>query len=88
MQSFSPIYKKAIKGYYLDFDTFTSFDNTEKKYYIPSKKEWGMDPSENNSWTDFDGIKEQITTSIKEKQAPLCWQKYKNSYLTFFIIWW
>ena len=86
--SFSPIYKKAIKGYYLDFDTFTSFDNTEKKYYIPSKKEWGMDPSENNSWTDFDGIKEQITTSIKEKQAPLCWQKYKNSYLTFFIIWW
>ena len=47
-----------------------------------------MDPSENNSWTDFNGIKEQITTSIKEKQSALCWQKYKNSYLTFFIIWW
>ena len=86
--SFSPIYKKAIKGYYLNFDTFKNFDNTEKKYYIPSKKEWGMDPSENNSWTNFDSVKKQITTSVKEKQSPLCWQKYKNSYLTFFIIWW
>lgn len=47
-----------------------------------------MDPSENNSWTNFDSVKEQITTSVKEKQAPLCWQKYENSYLTFFIIWW
>jgi hypothetical protein len=86
--SFSPFYKKAVRGYYLNFDTFKSFDNTEKKYYIPSKKEWGMDPSENNSWTNFDSVKEQITTSVKEKQAPLCWQKYENSYLTFFIIWW
>lgn len=47
-----------------------------------------MDPSENNSWTNFDSVKKQITISVKEKQSPLCWQKYENSYLTFFIIWW
>ena len=86
--NFSPIYKKAIRGYYLNFDKFTSFDNSAKNYYIPSKKEWGMDPSENNSWTDFKGIEKYIKTSITEKQAPLCWQKYKDSYLAFFIVWW
>jgi hypothetical protein len=86
--NFSPIYIKAISVYYLNFDKFTSFDNSAKNYYIPSKKEWGMDPSENNSWTDFKGIEKYIKTSITEKQAPLCWQKYKDSYLAFFIVWW
>ena len=86
--SFSPIYKKAIKGYYLNIETFISLDNSEKTYYIPSKKEWGMDPFENEIWTDFNGVEKYISTSIKEKQAPLCWQKYKDSYLVFFIVWW
>jgi hypothetical protein len=86
--SFSPIYEKAIKGYYLNMETFISLDNPAKTYYIPSKKEWGMAPSENEIWTDFNGIEKQVNTSIKEKQAPLCWQKYKDSYLAFFIVWW
>jgi len=86
--NFSPIYKKAIRGYYLNFDVFTSLDNSAKKYYIPSKKEWGMDPFENNIWTDFKGIEKYIIISITEKQAPLCWQKYKDTYVEFFIVWW
>jgi hypothetical protein len=85
---FSPIYKKAIKGYYLNMETFISFDHSVRSYYIPLKKEWGMDPSENEIWTDFNGIEKNINTSIKEKQATLCWQKYKDSYLAFFIVWW
>jgi len=87
-ESFSPIYEKAIKGYYLDLETFTNIDNSAKAYYLPSKKEWGMDPSENEIWSDFNGVEGFINTSIKEKQAPLCWQKYNNSYLAFFIVWW
>ena len=86
--SFSPIYEKAIKGYYLDFDTFTSLDNSAKNYYIPSKKEWGMEPSENEIWTNFKGVEKYIHTRINETQASLCWQKYKDSYSTFFIVWW
>ena len=86
--SFSPIYEKAIKGYYLNYETFISFDNSAKTYHIPSKKDWGMDPSENEIWTDFNGVEKYINTSIKEKQAPLCWQKHKDSYLAFFIVWW
>ena len=87
-EKFDPVYEKAIKGYYFNFETFISLDTSEKSYYIPSKKEWGMDPSENEIWTDFKGIERYISTSMKEKQAPLCWQKYNDSYIAFFIVWW
>ncbi|MFT5266325.1 MAG: hypothetical protein ACI8YQ_005089 [Polaribacter sp.] len=86
--NFNPIYEKAIKGYYLNMETFISFDHSKKSYYIPPKKEWGMEPSENENWTDFNGVEKDIKTSIKEEQAPLCWQKYKDTYLVFFIVWW
>lgn len=86
--SFSPMYEKAIKGFYLNFETFSSLDNSTKTYYLPSKKEWGMDPSENETWTDFNAVEKYINVSIKEKKAPLCWQKYKDSYVAFFIVWW
>lgn len=85
---FSPTYQKAIKGYYLDKKTFISLDNPAKSYYFPPKKEWGMCPSENEIWTDFNSIEEQLCTSIEEEQAPLCWQKMEDSYLAFFIVWW
>jgi hypothetical protein len=86
--SLSPIYEKAIKGYYLNFETFLSFNHSEKSYCIPPKKEWGMDPAENEVWTDFEGVKKYLNTSIEEQQAPLCWQKYGAAYLAFFIVWW
>jgi hypothetical protein len=84
----SPVYEKAIKGYYLDLETFLSLDNPETSYYLPSKKEWGMDPFENEIWKPHKEIEDQIATSIKEKQAPLCWQKHKGTYISFFIVWW
>ncbi|MFT5713690.1 MAG: hypothetical protein ACI9WT_000228 [Flavobacterium sp.] len=84
----SPAYEKAIKGYYLNFQTFINHDNSEKSYYLPSKKEWGMDAAENEVWTHYQGVENQIHTSMKEKQASLCWQKYKGTYLSFFIVWW
>jgi hypothetical protein len=84
----APVYDNAIKGYYLNLATFISLHHSEKTYYLPSKKEWGMDASENEIWTDYEGVAIQINTSINEKQALLCWQKYKGTYLAFFIVWW
>ena len=78
--NFSPVYQKAIKGYYLNFETFSNLDSPEKTYYIPTKKEWGIEPSENEIWADFIVVEEQIKTSIKEKKALLCWEKHKDSY--------
>ncbi len=87
-ESFSPNYEKAIKGYYLDFETFKTLDHSANAYYIPSKKEWGINPSENEIWTDFMGVENYIRISMEEKQAPLCWQKHNDSYIAFFIVWW
>ena len=84
----NPIYENAIKGYYLNFETFTILDNSAKTYYLPSKKEWGLDPSENESWLEFKSIDEDLVICLNEKQAPLCWQKQGDSYLAFFIVWW
>lgn len=86
--NFSPVYKKAIKGYYLNFKTFTNLHNSSKTYHLPPKKQWGMEPSENETWTDFTGVERSIDMSMEQKQAPLCWQKHKDSYLAFFIVWW
>lgn len=86
--NFNPVYQKAIKGYYLNFEKFSNLDNSAKTYYIPTKKEWGMEPSQNEIWTDFITLEKQIKTNIEEKQAILCWEKCKDSYSCYFIVWW
>jgi hypothetical protein len=83
-----PAYQKAIKGYYLNVETFLSLDHSEKTYYLPPKKEWGIDPSENENWKNLSQVDHHIHKSIAEKQALLCWQKHKDSYSAFFIVWW
>ncbi|NQY66112.1 MAG: DUF1853 family protein [Flavobacteriales bacterium] len=85
--SIDPIYDKYIKGYYINFEAFIDSDDSSKNYHIPSKKEWGIEPSENETWTDFNGVEEHIRVSIGEKQALLCWQKQEASYSAFFIVW-
>jgi len=86
--SFSPIYAEHIKGYYLRYAEFLRLDDAAKSYYLPSKLEWGMDASENEDWSDNEGIGKQIALCISEKQAPLCWQKCRDTYEAFFIVWW
>lgn len=81
-------YQQAIKGYYLNLETFTNFDHSEKTYYLPPKTAWGISPSENKNWHKFQLVKTEINESLAEKQAVLCWQKHHDSYLSFFIVWW
>lgn len=87
-QSLSPNFKQAIKGYYYDFETFMNQDNSKKIYYIPTKKQWGIHPSENKVWTDFSSVNNQITNNLNENRSVLCWQKEDSIYSEFFIVWW
>ena len=87
-KEFDPNFKKGIKGYYLTFKKFKSLDKTEKLYRIPPKKEWGIEPSENKDWYNSEVIEKEVETSIAEKRSILCWEKQKNTYSQFFIIWW
>ena len=85
---FSPAFQNAIKGYYINFETFIKYHTEEKTYYLPPKKEWGIDPEFNKIWSDFESIKKTVEINMLEKQSPLCWQKYNDSYSAFFIVWW
>lgn len=83
-----PAYEKAIVGHHLDFNTFQKLNKPTKEYYIPSKKEWGIDPAENSFWQNFEQVQQHIQQCLFEKQAPLCWQKDGDKYSVFFIVWW
>lgn len=85
---FTPVFQKAIKGYYVNAEKFTDFDHSEKKYCLPSKKKWGIDPSHNEDWMSFKEIEQEMNSSISEKQSRLCWEKHNNSYSQLFIVWW
>ncbi len=85
---FDSVFRKAIKGYYLNYDTFVKLDHFEKTYFVPSKKEWGIDPSNHKIWKDVKAINQEVYDWIDNKQAPLCWLKHGNKYETFFITWW
>ena len=85
---FANSYQAAIKGYYLDNATLLRLDNSGKQYYVPDKKEWGMDPSEHRRWSPLEDISAQINTSLEEQRAVLCWQKEGAEYLEYFVVWW
>lgn len=86
--NFPPILQKAVKGYYINFETFLNFDHSEKTYHLPNKKEWGITPSENEVWSDLETAKKEIQLQLQVKHAPLCWQKHNDSYECFFVVWW
>lgn len=86
--SLHPAFQKVVKGHYLSFEAFSSLDHSAKSYHIPAKKEWGMPPAENETWTDFKGVEKAILKSIRERQAPLCWQRHGDTHSVFFIVWW
>lgn len=81
-------YLKGIKGYYLNLAAFIKQHNGTKTYYLPPKKEWGIDPSYNDTWHDFNSIEKNISKNMQDQQAPLCWQNSNGSYSQFFIVWW
>ena len=85
---FSPAYANAIKGYYLNIEKFKNFDHSENSYYLPPKLQWGMDPSEHQTWSIYNAIEQKVTDCIAQKQAPLCWMKNRDTFESFFITWW
>lgn len=85
---FPAAYQKAIKGYYLSVEDFIRLDHSQKMYYLPRKTEWGIDPAEHENWEGFDQLHPHINKSMAQQQALLCWQKYGESYSSFFIVWW
>lgn len=86
--SIDPAYQKAVKGYYVNLDQFKKLDEKEKVYYIPSKKEWGIDPSGAREWQRFDQTKDDVIQRLIEQQSVLCWEDRDGVFSSYFIVWW
>jgi hypothetical protein len=87
-EKISSVYQKGIKGYYLNLENFIAQHKPNKIYYLPAKKDWGIDPANNSNWYDFNFIEKDLMANINEKQAPLCWQNDNGTTSEFFVIWW
>ena len=83
-----PGFQKAVKGYYLSYSDFQSLNHSASTYYLPPKKEWGLDPSENQNWMSYEEIRKNLNESVKEHRSRMIWQKKGDVYDTFFIVWW
>lgn len=84
----NPDYEKGVKGYYLGYKMFLSLHKPDKLYHIPDKKNWGIEPSDNQKWCFLEEINNEINSCIEQKRSLLIWQKQKNKYSSFFITWW
>ncbi len=87
-EELNPAFHKAILGHYVNFKTFTEIDTDEKRYYIPPKKDWGIDPALNKKWQSSETVSISIKKSLSEKRSVLCWQKEGTKYQQFFVVWW
>lgn len=83
-----PEYQKAIKGFYIKYDLFKNIASKNNYFYMPAKKDWGINPASTKEWYSYQEIEMQLTTAIEEKQAVLCWQKNNDTYSEYFIVWW
>ncbi len=81
-------YKKAVVGYYINYNAFLAQNHKGKTYIVVPKKYWGLNPKLGETWQEFTAIKQIVETSILERQSVLCWQKQNNNYTAFFITFW
>jgi hypothetical protein len=59
LKQVNPVYEKAIKGYYLNLETFISLHHSENLLFTFKKN--GNGCLENEIWTDYKGVENQIT---------------------------
>ncbi|MGB0850613.1 MAG: hypothetical protein ACPGTP_05170, partial [Bacteroidia bacterium] len=81
-------YQKAIKGHYMDFESFKLKNHQNKQYCTPERKKWGMYPEENADWGSFEEVVNYITLSVSERQSVLLWSREGDSFSEFFVTWW
>ena len=79
-------YQIAVKGFYVNYGIFKSIENRNNLYYIPAKKDWGVNPAINKKWQAFQEIEMKLNESMEENKVVLCWQKNKGNYSEFFIV--
>lgn len=77
----------CIVGFYINQTELQQFK--ECKFFIPSKKDWLLNPHTNVNWLTFDAFKMITKDYLEQKFSALCWVKTKSGVLKkVFFVWW
>jgi len=77
----------CITGIYITKDELNNFKDC--KFYIPTKKDWLLNPHTNIDWINYDSFKLIAEEYLEQQFSPLCWIKLKNGELQkLFLVWW
>ncbi|WP_405567643.1 DUF1853 family protein [Polaribacter sp. Asnod6-C07] len=77
----------CIGGFYINQKELKAFNDC--KFFIPSKKDWLVNPHQNVKWLNFTDFKEESAEYLVRNFSPLCWIKKENGEIfKFFLVWW
>ena len=86
---YKDISNEAIIGYWYPKVDFLNKFKKDFLFHLPTKTNWGLNPSTNSNWFNFDSIVNQIEESHARAFSPLCWVKSdKGEFSQCFIVWW
>lgn len=85
----SPLNKNCIVGYWLRLKNFTTDAFGNYQFYIPTKKEWALNPEVNIEWISYTDALLAIKLQIAKQKSPLVWMKKNDmQFEKFFVVWW
>lgn len=85
--NFETINEDCIVGFFVTKKELMNFKTS--KFYVPSKKDWLLQPYEKVSWVSYSQILSITNEDLKKNFAPLLWIKSpKGTIDKCFLIWW
>ncbi|HDZ05936.1 hypothetical protein LCGC14_0122200 [marine sediment metagenome] len=85
----SPLNKNCIVGYWLRLKNFTTDAFRNYQFYIPTKKEWALNPEVNIEWISYTDALLDIELQLAKQKSPLVWMKKNDMpFEKFFVVWW
>ena len=86
--SIAPLNTNCIIGYWLRLVAFHTADFTPHTFYIPTKSEWVLQPTDTVAWRSHEEITIAINERLENNSAPMVWMKKNNTFEKFFVVWW
>ncbi|MFD2434198.1 DUF1853 family protein [Mesonia maritima] len=88
-QTFLHINNDCIVGFWIHSNEFTKAEYGSFQFYSPKKKNWPIEPEQNQTWKNFDEINSEIEYLFQHKKAALLWMKKDTqTFERFFVVWW
>lgn len=81
-------YNNCVEGSWLSMQN-NHLLSEEDDYFIPEKKDWIINPKENQKWYSKEILLTKVIKYHQREFSPLVWiKKRENNFSKLFIVWW